>query len=37
MMYDSKRDVANYMRKQAKEASEPVNNAFADALKNIKL
>ena len=33
----SKRDVANYMRKQAKEASEPVNNAFADALKNIKL
>ena len=33
----SKRDVANYMKKQAREASEPVNNAFADALKNIKL
>ncbi len=33
----SKRDVANYMKKQAKEANEPVNNAFADALKNIKL
>jgi DNA topoisomerase-3 len=33
----SKRDVANYMKKQQKEANEPVNNAFADALKNIKL
>lgn len=33
----SKRDVAAYMRKQKKEAEEPVNNAFAAALKNIKL
>lgn len=33
----SKRDVQNYLRKQQKEANEPVNNAFADALKNIKL
>lgn len=33
----SKRDVQNYMKKQQKEAKEPVNNAFADALKNIKL
>lgn len=33
----SKRDVARYMKKQAKEAKEPINNAFADALKNIKL
>ena len=28
----SKKDVANYMRKQQKEAKEPVNNAFAQAL-----
>ena len=33
----SKKDVAAYMRKQKKEAEEPVNNAFAAALKNIKL
>ena len=33
----SKRDVAAYMRKQKKEAEEPLNNAFADAFKNIKL
>lgn len=33
----SKRDVQNYLKKQQKEAKEPVNNAFADALKNIKL
>lgn len=33
----SKKDVARYMKKQAKEAKEPINNAFADALKNIKL
>ncbi|MEE1313810.1 MAG: DNA topoisomerase III [Lachnospiraceae bacterium] len=33
----SKKDVAKYMKKQAKEAKEPINNAFADALKNIKL
>ena len=30
----SKRDVNRYLQKQAK---EPINNAFADALKNIKL
>ena len=33
----SKKDVAKYLQKQRQEASEPVNNAFADALKNIKL
>ncbi len=33
----SRRDVQNYLKKQQKEAKEPVNNAFADALKNIKL
>ncbi len=33
----SKRDVQNYMKKQQKEAEVPINNAFADALKNIKL
>ena len=33
----SKRDVAAYMRKQQKEAKEPVNSALADALKNLKL
>ena len=33
----SKRDVQNYMKKQQKEAEAPINNAFADALKNIKL
>ena len=33
----NKRDVAAYMKKQAKEANEPVNNAFAEALKNLKL
>ena len=33
----SKRDVQTYLKKQQKEAKEPVNNAFADALKNIKL
>lgn len=33
----SKKDVARYMQKQKKEAQEPVNNAFAEALKNIKL
>ena len=33
----SKKDVAAYMRKQKKEAEEPVNNAFAAALKNIQL
>lgn len=33
----NKRDVAAYMRKQAKEANEPLNNAFAEAFKNLKL
>lgn len=33
----SKRDVQNYLRKQQKESNEPINSAFADALKNIKL
>lgn len=33
----TKRDVAAYMKKQKKEAEEPVNNAFAAALKGIKL
>lgn len=33
----SKRDVQNYLKRQKKEAEAPVNNAFADALKNIKL
>ncbi len=32
-----KRDVQNYLRKQQKEAREPVNNAFAQALAGIKL
>ena len=32
-----KRDVQNYLRKQQKEAKEPVNNAFAQALSEIKL
>lgn len=33
----SKKDVAAYMKKQKKEAEEPMNNAFAAALKNIRL
>ncbi|MGN0485522.1 MAG: DNA topoisomerase III [Lachnospiraceae bacterium] len=33
----SKRDVQKYLKKQQKEAEEPINNAFAAALKNIKL
>jgi len=33
----SKKEVARYMKKQAKEAKEPVNTALADALKNLKL
>lgn len=33
----SKKDVAAYMKKQQKEAKAPVNSAFADALKNIRL
>ena len=33
----SKKDVAAYMKKQKKEAEEPMNNAFAAALKNMML
>lgn len=33
----NKKDVAAYMRKQAKEAETPINNAFAEAFKNLKL
>lgn len=33
----SKKDVAKYLAKQKKEAAEPINNAFAAALKGIKL
>ena len=33
----SKRDVARYMEKQRKEAAEPVNNTFAQALAGIRL
>ena len=32
----SKKDVNNYLRKQAKEAEQPLNNAFADALSKLK-
>ena len=32
-----KRDAQNYLRRQQKEANEPVNNAFAQALSGIKL
>lgn len=33
----SKKDVSNYLKKQKKEAEEPVNNAFADAFSKLKL
>lgn len=33
----SKKDVARYLNKQKKEAAEPLNNAFAQALAGIKL
>lgn len=33
----NKRDVRKYMRQQQKEAKEPVNNAFAQALAGLKL
>lgn len=33
----SRRDVAAYMKKQAKESNEPLNNAFAEAFKNLGL
>ncbi len=33
----SKRDVNAYLKKQEKEAGQPLNNAFARALEGIKL
>ena len=33
----SKKDVANYMKKMKKEENQPLNNALADALANLKL
>ena len=33
----NKKDVQRYLKKQQKEANEPVNNAFAQALSGIKL
>lgn len=33
----NKRDVNNYLKKQAKEAKEPINNAFAEAFSKLKL
>lgn len=33
----NKRDVQKYLRQQQKEAQEPVNNVFAQALAGIKL
>ncbi len=33
----SKRDVANYMNRQNKEAKEPINSAFADAFAKLNL
>lgn len=33
----NKRDVNNYLKKQAKEAKEPINNAFADAFAKLNL
>lgn len=33
----NKRDVNNYMKKQAQEAKEPINNAFAEALAKLDL
>ena len=33
----SRKDIARYMQKQKKEAEIPVNNAFAEALKGIRL
>ena len=33
----SKKDVNNYLRKQAKEAKEPINNAFAEAFSKLQL
>lgn len=33
----SKKDVSNYLKKQKKEAEEPINSAFADALAKLNL
>ena len=33
----NKRDIQKYMKQQQKEAKEPVNNAFAQALAGIKI
>ena len=33
----NKRDVNNYLKKQAKEAREPINNAFAEAFSKLNL
>ena len=33
----NKRDVNQYLKKQAKEAKEPINNAFAEAFAKLKL
>jgi len=33
----TKKDVAAYMKKQKREADEPINNAFADAFAKLKL
>ena len=33
----NKRDINNYMKKQAKEAKEPINQAFAEAFAKLKL
>ena len=33
----NKRDVNNYLKKQAKEAKEPINNAFAEAFSKLNL
>ena len=33
----NKRDVQKYMKQQQKEAKEPVNNSFAQALAGIRL
>ena len=33
----SKKEVNRYLKKQQKEAQEPINNAFADALAKLKL
>ena len=33
----NKRDVNHYLKKQAKEANEPINNAFAEAFSKLNL